>query len=758
MNNPDCPFGTFDFAAREYVISSHETPRPWLNYIWNREFLSVVTQTGQGYGFHQDSRSLRTNIVAGRRIYLQDTATGETWSAEGMDAPGEPQAFECRHGLGYSIISVERTGIRSRLRIFVPDGCNAESWTLELENLCGAPRALRVVAVLDSRIDGEAGLQGYYTRAETYFDASLSAVLHITHRYEEGNPPRAFLSTTGEVTGYDARYDSFYGTLARDVFPAALRAGTMRNSARAEFEKGCFALETRIELPSGGSRSLQFFAGHYQKPEDIAGIHLRFASGPALEEAFQEARKNAAVFPQPLELETGEPVFDGWSDTWLKRQMAYNSTWARDYFNGYRDLCQDVENMAVLDPGLARRKLLQILSFQYPSGFAPRAWANGIALDHGHGDSPVWITFAVHALLMETGDLGLLDVVVPYYETDEGTVYDHCKRSLDWYWKDRGDNGLCLFRKGDWNDAMTAMGREGKGTSAWTTMAYHRALREFSELARIAGNDSDASMAEDRAAEIRGILEEVAWDGEWYLRGFTDAGDPVGSRRNREGRIYANAQSWAVIGGIAPRERLVQAMESLDRHLDRETGVLTIDPIYTEFDPGIGPITGQRPGAYQNGSVYSHTNLFKIWADCLLGRGDKAWRGIQKILPFSSDRVSSWGEPYVLSNCYFGPEAGYRHDRPGQSWMTASSGWLLRCLVRGLFGLEPTLEGLRVRPNLPADFPGCRVVRTFRDTTYDIHFERRNVPGIRVEGAEWHCDILPLCPGGKVEVAVPIHG
>lgn len=754
MNNASCPFGHFDFEAREYVITRRETPRPWLNYLWNREFLSAVTQTGQGYGFHQDSRSLRTNIIAGRRVYLQDAATGEAWSAEGMDCGSEPEAFECRHGIGYSCISQTRHGIATRLRLFFPQEINAESWTLQVRNMGGAPRSLRIVAVLDSRIDGEPSLQGYYVRAETWFDPTLSAVLHCTHRYEEGNPPRAFLSTTAPVTGFDARYDDFHGTLGRDVFPKAIREGRMGMSERAEFEKGCFALETRLELGRGESRTLQFFAGHYRESSDIAALHARFADANSVDAAFAKARESASTFSQALELQTGDRVFDGWANTWLKRQLAYNSTWARDYFNGYRDLCQDAENLAMLDPELSHCKLRQILSFQYPSGFAPRAWANGIALDHGHGDSPVWITFAVRALVMETGNLDLLEEVVPYYEKDEGSVYDHCKRSLDWYWRDRGENGLCLFRKGDWNDAMTAMGAAGKGTSVWTTMAYHRALLEFAELATLTGRSADAAEAESRAKEIREILERVAWDGAWYLRGFTDAGNPVGSHRNREGSIYANAQSWAVIGKIAARERLLQAMAALDCRLEGPTGVRTIDPIYTRFDGEIGPITGQRPGAYQNGSVYMHTNLFKIWADCLLGRAEHAWRGLQKLLPFGSDRQTCWGEPYVLSNCYFGPAAGYRYDRPGQSWMTASSGWMLRCLVRGLFGIEPEFAGLVLRPTLPNDFPESTVLRQFRGTVYEIHYSKEESGDLLVNGEPFHGTVLPVQAGQTIRVDV----
>jgi cellobiose phosphorylase len=752
----ECQYGRFDFEAREYVITARNTPRPWLNYIWNREFLSLVSQTGQGYGFHQDERSLRTNIVAGRAAYVQDVDSGDTWSAEGMDSAVEPDEFTCRHGLGYTVISQRRGDIVSHFRIFIPDGASAEAWTITLRNSGAKTRRLRIVAVLDTRLDGDVGFQGYYTRAATWYDSDLKALIHLTRPQGDDNPRRAFLSTTSTVTGCDCRYDSFFGPYSRDTFPRAIRDGRMGMTDRCEFEKCVFALETRVDLEPGASHAVQFFAGHYRAPEDIGQLGRRFAGIADVDAAFAATRGRGVSFPQALEIRVGDRVFDAWCNTWLKQQLAYNATWARDYFNGYRDLCQDVENLVVLDPDRARAKLRQILSFQYPSGYAPRAWMNGKALDHGHGDSPVWITYAVRALVLETGDLKLLDEVVPYYEKDEGTVYDHCRRAIDWYWRDRGANGLCLFRKGDWNDAMVRVGWHGKGTSVWTTMAYHRALIEFAELARMIGKHEDAGVAVERAAEIRRRVNDVGWDGEYYIYGFTDAGEPVGSHRNREGTLHANAQSWAIISGVADGDRARRCMAALDRHLDGDTGVLAIKDPYTEFDINIGPITGQRPGAYQNQSVYCHSNTFKIMADCLLGRSEQAWRGIEKILPFSGDRKLIWGEPYVIPNCYFGPAAGYRHDQPGQSWMTATAGWLLRILAQRILGLQPTLEGLRVAPCLPEKIRDCSVTRAFRGATYHIRYLRGPGSGTQlvVEGKGLEGRVLPHQAGRTYDVEV----
>lgn len=752
-----CAHGRFDRESGEYVVTGRRTPRPWINTLWNEEFLSIVTQTAQGYGFHQDASSMRTDIVAGRRVYLQDEESGETWMADGMDGVGDPGAFVCRHGIGYTIISIERHGVCSSLRVFLPPGRPCEIWTLRLSMAGGGPRRIRVVASLDSRIDGEAGLQGYYTRCGSRFDPALGAVVFHAPMPDKGGDRNAFFGLLGRVDGFDCRHDSFHGPYSRDVPPCGVREAKLSCTPCCDAEKSAFALERRVEVTGDGPVTLHFLAGHYREVREIAVMREELSMDGAVECAFGEACRRASG-GGGLAVRTGQPVFDHWCNVWLPRQLAYNAAWARDYFNGYRDLCQDVESLSILDPGRAKGKLREILSYQYPDGYAPRAWLDGRALDHGHSDSPVWINFCVRALVLETGDRSLLGEVVPYYGEGSGTVYDHCHRAVEWLWKDRGANGLCLFRKGDWNDAMVRMGWEGRGTSVWLTMAFHRALLDFAELSRIAGISGGAERAVERAQAIREAVERHAWDGAWYVRGFTDAGDVVGSSRNREGTLYANTQSWAVISGVAGPERARQAMESLDAHLDGPTGVLTLKDPYTAFDIAIGPITGQRPGFYQNQSVYCHSNAFKIMADCMLGRTERAWRGLRKILPFGSDRLVCHGEPYVLPNSYFGPKAGYRHDHPGQSWKTGTAGWVLRILVERFFGLQPVMEGLAIRPQIPSDWRDGSITRPFRGGIYRIHYRRDprlDVPlAITMDGVPVENAILPPATGRTVDVHV----
>jgi cellobiose phosphorylase len=46
-------FGFFDDANREYVITDPKTPYPWINYLGNHDFFSLVSNTAGGYSFLQ---------------------------------------------------------------------------------------------------------------------------------------------------------------------------------------------------------------------------------------------------------------------------------------------------------------------------------------------------------------------------------------------------------------------------------------------------------------------------------------------------------------------------------------------------------------------------------------------------------------------------------------------------------------------------------------------------------------------------------
>ena len=136
-------YGNFDDSQREYVITRPDTPLPWLNYLGSEAYFGIISNTAGGYSFYRDARLRRltryryNNVPAdygGRYIYLRDDRVGSFWSPSWQPVRRTLDHYRCRHGLGYTIIESEYSGIRSQTRYFVPPGETLEIWQLTLTN------------------------------------------------------------------------------------------------------------------------------------------------------------------------------------------------------------------------------------------------------------------------------------------------------------------------------------------------------------------------------------------------------------------------------------------------------------------------------------------------------------------------------------------------------------------------------------------------------------------------------------------------
>ena len=140
-------YGHFDDTAREYVITRPDTPSPWINYLGSEAFFTLMSNTGGGYSFYKDARMLRitryryNNVptdAGGQYFYIKD---GDTVFTPGWMPVKTPlDAYECRHGLGYTTITGEKNGLRVRQTAMVPRGVDALVTRVELENRTDKPK------------------------------------------------------------------------------------------------------------------------------------------------------------------------------------------------------------------------------------------------------------------------------------------------------------------------------------------------------------------------------------------------------------------------------------------------------------------------------------------------------------------------------------------------------------------------------------------------------------------------------------------
>ncbi len=737
--------GRFSPNGTEYIITNPATPRHWYNYLWNGRTVSLFSQLGQGESFSQDRMGNRIPLVSARMLFLRDAESGQFWSANGLPLPTASH-FTCTHGMGYSIIKVKQNNIATSFRIFVPSDELGEIWTVRVANRGDETRHLQIIPFADTLIDGSTKPQAYYM-SSGYWQAAHQAVnVSADCNFDGAARGHNFMMMDRPAAGYDSSERAFigYGTWQN---PDAMQTGCTNSDC--EMEKPILALQTNLTLEPGEETAVHILIGTAFSHDEMGRLRAKFLVGDGIERAYGRLRTNIQAELGKTAVTTPRKQLTHLATHWLKRQITLGTQWARVRHNGYRDQMQDIGAMAFFNPAAALKQFERVLTFQYSSGYAPRTWLHGQILDKNFADNHVWIPFTAYTLIMETGDLSILDRLVPFNDDQTASIYEHVRRAVDHLWRDRGEFGLCRIRSGDWNDCLNQVGNEGRGVSVWLSMAWLWANHHFAELARLAGEVNHAAAAEQRAAEMRQAIERHGWDGEYYLRAFDDNGRPLGSHKNKQGTLFLNTQTWAVLAGL---DNGRSALELAETRLQTNIGILSVENAYSKYDPKIGLMSRKIPGMQENGGIYLHASAFKLVADCMLGRHEAVERGLEQMLPFGRD-----GEPYVFSNCYFAIENSYRYGTTGQSWGTGTAGWFYVALLNHILGVQPEMAGLRLHPCLPPSWKKCSVIRPFRRAIYKIEYEQKDknkLIQITINGETWTDTLLPYKAGKTYQVII----
>jgi cellobiose phosphorylase len=479
-------------------------------------------------------------------------------------------------------------------------------------------------------------------------------------------------------------------------------------------------------------------------------------------------------------IETPDAAFNSMVNIHNPRQCHTTFNWSR-YLSlyqlglgsrglGFRDSSQDVMGVLAGIPAEAKKLLIKLLCVQRPDGSAMHQFYpatmladEGDSLEDGgklvYGDDHLWVVLAVCAYLKETGDIAFLDETISFYDKklpvekrEQSTVLDHLKRALAYTQAHTGRHGLPLLGYADWNDTVNL---PGDAESLFNANLYGTALREMIALVLHLNDEATAAAWWADYKQMKEAVHTHAWDGEWYVRYFTEEGEPLGSKKNDKGSIYTNGQSWPVISGFATPERAQQALDSVYKHLNTECGIKLSAPGYNQYDPKIGGVTTYPPGAKENGGIFLHSNPWVMIAETMLGNGDRAFRYYQQINPAAkNDEIDRYEcEPY----CYAQNILGDEHPQFGlgrNSWLSGTSSWTYQAATQYIIGLRPQYDGLLVDPCIPRKWSHFTVVRKFRGAVYHIQVSNpdgvsKGVVSIKVDGRSLHSNLLPVFADGK---------
>jgi len=420
--------------------------------------------------------------------------------------------------------------------------------------------------------------------------------------------------------------------------------------------------------------------------------------------------------------------------------------------------------------------LRKIISVQNPNGSAMHQFyplsmeANeGDSREDGenlfYGDDHLWGVLAVCAYVKETGDYDFLHEQVTFYcktrpveERESGTVLDHLLRAIKFTKENTGSHGLPLLGFADWNDTVNL---KGDAESLFNAHLYGRGIRELVDLLNHLGNPGKANALEADYATMKDRVNEHAWDGDWFIRYFQANGEPLGSASNSDGKIFTNAQSWAVISEFADDDRAQQALDSVEKHLNTENGIKLSWPGFKRYDESVGGVSTYPPGAKENGGIFLHSNPWVMIAEAMSGNGDRAYQYYQQINPATkNDKIDTYEiEPYVYAQNILSDE----HPQFGlgrNSWLSGTSSWTYQAATQYILGIQPAHGGLRIDPCIPKRWDGFQVNRKYRGASYELSVTNPNhvskgISKILLNGSELESNLVPIQEPGtcnKVEV------
>lgn len=757
---------TFIQGSNACEIHTPNPPRHWYNYLWNEDrYCMQVSQTGHGKSYYLDEKAnmCMLNRDGARYVYLRDEESGDVWDIGQGLVHDSSEEYSCIHAVGYSELRSKHKEISASWRMFVPPKGFHEVWTLTLKNDSAAEKTISVFSAVSFYLEGFSYPRYYemYRCMTTRFDKELNGVYcESRHPFAPHKRYNGFLASSEPVYAYDGDLNAFCGTNSTLTQPDASAAALFQRPDVVFLGRDCANSEAALFILGGVLQHKCTL-----KPGETKRFHLFFGVAESVEEAretvlhaapdreYEEAKKAYFEKYKTLSIRTPDEKINAVMNGWVKKQVDFCIVGKK----GVRDNLQIAAALLDYRQDKAREEILECLRHQFRDGHGVLTWYPYD--DTRYSDQPFWILWAVCRLVRETGDFSVLDEWIEWQDGGSASVKEHLKAAVTRLAQDKGPNGLCRLFFADWNDALNVTTDE----NAESVMLSHQfclALKELSGLMERAGEREYAKTLQDEFETMKAAINSLAWDGEWYARALTKDG-AVGSKNSEGSKIYLNAQTWAVLGDVVPKERLEQVLRAVDG-MEHDFGFPLNLPPYSEYTPLAGRMSGMLPGLFENGGVYCHATGFKILMDCKTGRADKALATLKKIMPDSELNPSSrsGAEPYVFTNCY-STNPGY-YGKSYQSWTTGTSAWCLMGLYEGILGVCAEYEGLAVKPCFPSEWETAEMTRHFRGADYHIVFENPGhvengsasvfADGKPVKG----CVIPGFCDGAVHEIVVKI--
>lgn len=798
-------FGYFDDNNKEYIATTPCTPIKWCNYVGTLEFGGLVDSNGGVVLCKGDPALNRiTKYIAqlpnsdfkGSTVYLKVTnreGNVEVFSPFYTPTLKPLEKFENHTGLSYTKIISEGYGVRCEVTLFVPKDAPVLLEDIKVTNISDEELHVDVVPVFEfTHFDALKQLVNADWVPQTmtlkaHQQASGHTVLE-QYAFMKRDYAVNLMTADRPATSFDGDRQKFLGNMGYGSWaaPEKLFTAELGNSECLRGDNiGALNLRLGWLAPQQNERTVVQLT---QMPSlaQAESMLAKYRDHQEVDKAFDALAAHWDNYLAAVQVETPDPAMNSMLNIHNPRQCHTTKNWSR-YLSlyqlgygargiGFRDSSQDTLGVITHMPEEAREFIERLLSVQnidgsamhqfFPSTMEANAGDSREEEDRPdyYGDDHLWIVYAVTQYVKETGNAAFLDKLIPFYQKDKqgkplesASVWEHLCRAIEFTRGNTGQHGLPLLGFADWNDTVNLpTGAE----SLMVASMYGKALLDMLDLCRLRGEEDRAAQYQAQYEQMKAIVNQCGWDGEWFVRYFDEQGQPVGSHTNAQGQIYTNGQSWPVIAGFAEQERATQALNSVYTKLNTANGIKLSTPGYNGFNPNLGGVSTYPPGAKENGGIFLHSNPWVMIAEAKMGNGDRAYEYYRQINPASKNDVIDIfeSEPY----CYPQNILGDEHPQFGlgrNAWLSGTSSWTYVAGTQWILGVRPDIDGLIVDPCIPSDWKEFRVKRQFRGATYHIHVTNPNkvskgVAELRVNGEVLAGNKVPVFTEGEHQVEV----
>ena len=782
-------FGHFDDANREYVIETPRTPYPWINYLGTQGFFSLISNTAGGYSFYKDARLRRitryryNNVpidMGGRYFYINDNGT--IWNPGWSPVKTELDSYECRHGMGYTIITGKKNNLKAQVTFFVPQDYDGEVQQVVLTNESGADKTFKFWSFAEWCLwDAQDDCTNFQRNFSTgRVEIKDSTIYHKTE-YRDRRNHFAFYSVNDKIDGYDTDRDTFIGLYNGFNNPQQVLDGKCGNSL-ADGWSPIASHYKEITLKAGESKTLVFILGYVEMPQDkkfeADGKTINKEKALAMIEKYNTPEKFAAGMAELraywdkllgiLNVNTPEDKVNRMVNIWNQYQcmVTFNLSLSASYFEsgigrgmGFRDSNQDILGFVHQIPDRARERLIDIASTQLPDGgcyhqYQPLTKKGNADIGGDFSDDPLWMILSVSSYIKETGDWSILDEKVPY-DNDESkakSMLDHLTVSFYHIVNNLGPHGLPLAMRADWNDCINLScfsDTPGESFQTYTNPKFKKegGYSKIAESVFVAalftyvgpafvgilnhlGKKKDAAKAQKEIDKMKKVMMASAWDGNWFMRAYDANGQKMGSKECQEGQIFIEPQGFAIMSDVGKEEGTAKkTLAAIDERLNTKHGLVLNNPAFSKYYIQYGEISTYPGGYKENAGIFTHNNAWIICAAAYAGEGDQAFKYYSEIAPAYTEETSDIHktEPYVYGQMIGGKDAGSDVGQTGKnfgqgknSWLTGTAAWNMVAISQYILGIQPDFDGLKVDPSIPASWDGFTATRLFRGARYNI--------------------------------------